>query len=246
MHETALVVMARYPQAGTTKTRLARILGDETTLALYRAFLIDLAGHFAGAACDLYWAYTPAEVDYDAFIRTLIPHQAQQTHSFPQQGGDLGERLLQAFRWTYRQGYRTTIVISSDSPHITNALIVQAEQALQDADVVLGPADDGGYYLIAMREPHDVFQMIPMSTSRVAAQTVARAGELGLRVRLLQSLFDVDEYPDLLRLADLLHTRTTRAPATAAVIASLRSIYDHDSRHTCDPVRRPFAALDLS
>jgi hypothetical protein len=245
MPETALVVMARYPQAGTTKTRLARILGDETTLALYRAFLIDLAAHFAGAACDLYWAYTPPEVDYASFIHALIPHQARH-HSFPQQGGDLGERLQHAFRWTYRRGYRATILISSDSPHITNELIVQAGQALLEADVVLGPADDGGYYLIAMREPHDVFSMIPMSTSLVAAQTIARAGELGLTVRLIPSLFDVDEYPDLLRLADLLHTRATRAPATAAVIASLRSIYDYESCHTCDSARRFSATFDLS
>lgn len=246
MPDTALVVMARYPQAGTTKTRLARVLGDETTLALYRAFLIDLAGHFAGTAYDLYWAYTPPEVDFASFLYTLIPEVAHFTRYFPQQGRDLGERLLHAFRWTHRRGYRATIVISSDSPHITREPVMRAEQALREADVVLGPAEDGGYYLIAMREPHDMFSMIPMSTSLVAAQTIARAGELDLAVHQIQSLFDVDEYSDLLRLAELLHTRSALAPATAAVIASLRSTYDHDSYHLCDTARRPFAALDLS
>lgn len=246
MPETALVVMARYPQPGTTKTRLARILGDETTLKLYRAFLIDLAGHFAGPEYDLYWTYTPAEVDYASFIRTLVPRLAHHTHSFPQQGVDLGERLLHAFRWTHRQGYRSTIVIGSDAPHITREMIAQAGRALQEVDVVLGPADDGGYYLIAMREPHDVFSTIPMSTSVVAARTIARAEKLGLKTRLIQPLFDVDEYADLLRLADLLRTNSALAPATAALIASLRSIYDRDSLYTCDTARRHSAALDLS
>ena len=64
MPDTALVVMARYPQIGTTKTRLARTIGDEETVRLYRAFLTDLAHKFAGHMCDLHWAYTPPEVDY--------------------------------------------------------------------------------------------------------------------------------------------------------------------------------------
>ena len=246
MPETALVVMGRYPLPGMTKTRLARVLGDETTLKLYQAFLTDLAGHFAASEYDLHWTYTPAGVDYASFIRTLVPELACHTRVFPQQGNDLGERLLHAFRWTHRRGYRSTIVIGSDSPHITHAMVAQARQALQEVDVVLGPADDGGYYLIAMREPHDVFSTIPMSTCLVAAQTIARADRLGLTTRLIQPLFDIDEYADLLRLADLLRTNSALAPATAALIANLRSIYDHDRFQACDTASRHSAALDLS
>lgn len=246
MSDVALVVMARYPQPGTTKTRLARSLGDAETHRLYQAFLTDLAGHFAGPDFALHWAYTPADVDYAAFVRELVPDLAGYTHSFPQQGADFGARLLHAFQWTQRQGYAAAIVIGSDSPHITRALVCQAQAALQEADVVLGPADDGGYYLIAMREPYDVFTNIPMSTSVVTALTVARARELGLAVKLIDPLFDVDEYADLLRLAELLRVDHALAPATSAVITSLRSeLYDHDSTYVCDPTGRYPAALDL-
>jgi rSAM/selenodomain-associated transferase 1 len=223
MPDTALVVMARYPLPGTTKTRLARTLGDEATLKLYQAFLIDLASRFAGPDYDLYWAYTPAEVDYDAFIHTLVPELAPYTRSFPQQGADLGERLLHAFQWTRQQGYASTIVIGSDSPHISRAMVAQAQKALQETDVVLGPADDGGYYLLAMRAPHDVFSNIPMSTSVVTALTLDKASQQGLTTKLIAPLFDIDEHADLLRLADLLRADSALAPATAACLASSRS-----------------------
>lgn len=245
MSDTALVVMARYPLPGTTKTRLARTLGDKETRKLYQAFLIDLANHFASTDCDLYWAYTPAAIDYTAFIDTLVPHLAGASRSFPQQGTDFAARLLHAFQWTRQQGYASTILIGSDSPHVTRELVSQAREALQEANVVLGPADDGGYYLIAMREPHDVFSDIPMSTSAVTALTLARATRLGLTTRLIEPLFDVDEYTDLLRLAELLRLNSALAPATAALIASQRSLYDHDSIHACDPAARHPAALDL-
>ena len=245
MSDTALVVMARYPQAGTTKTRLARTLGDQETLKLYQAFLTDLASHFTGPDYDLHWAYTPAGVDYTAFMDSLVPDLARYTYSFPQQGADLGERLLHAFQWTSEHGYASTILIGSDSPHITREIVQQAEEALREADVVLGPADDGGYYLIAMRTPYDVFREIPMSTSAVAAMTIARASVLGLTVRLIEPLFDVDEHADLLRLAALLRSNSELAPATAALLADLRSSYDRDRLSDCDTTGSYSATLDL-
>jgi rSAM/selenodomain-associated transferase 1 len=222
MPDTALVVMARYPQAGTTKTRLARAIGDEEAVHLYRAFLSDLAQRFATQTCDLHWAYTPAEVDYQAFLATLAPSLVPHMRAFPQQGADLGARLHQVFRWTYARGYRRTIVIGSDSPHLSFDIVAQARQALDEADVVLGPADDGGYYLIAMRRPHDVFRGIPMSTSLVTQLTFELARRQGLSVYTLEHVFDVDEVADLLRLAQLLQEDRSLAPATAAHLATLK------------------------
>jgi uncharacterized protein len=172
MPDTALVVMARYPQVGTTKTRLARTIGDEEAVRLYQAFLTDLAHKFAGHMCDLHWAYTPATIDYMSFMATLAPALTEYMRAFPQQGIDFGARLHHAFLWTHERGYQRTIVIGSDSPQISPQIIMQAQEGLDKADVVLGPADDGGYYLIAMRRPHDVFRDIPMSTSVVAQKTI--------------------------------------------------------------------------
>jgi uncharacterized protein len=224
MHDTTLVIMARYPQVGTTKTRLARTIGDEETVRLYRAFLTDLAHKFAGQAWALHWAYTPAEVDYLSFIATLAPTLIEHMHAFPQQGAGLGDRLHHVFRWTHDRGYQRTIVIGSDSPQISLKTVEQARKGLDQSDIVLGPADDGGYYLIAMRRPYDVFRDIPMSTSIVAQKTIELAESQGLKVHTLESLFDIDELPDLMRLAQLLETDCSLAPETATCLAAIKEL----------------------
>jgi rSAM/selenodomain-associated transferase 1 len=221
MSDTALVIMARYPEQGKVKTRLAHSLGDEATLNLYQAFLADLARRFANWSCDLHWAYTPANSEFATLATILALSYTSSGQCFPQQGHDLGERLHHVFRTTQVRHYPYTIVISSDSPHISRATIMQARQALETVDVVLGPAEDGGYYLVAMREPHDVFSGIPMSTEVVLQMTIAKAQSQGLSVHLLEPLFDVDELPELLRLAQLLQRNSSLAPATAAQLAYL-------------------------
>ncbi|HZT98137.1 MAG TPA: TIGR04282 family arsenosugar biosynthesis glycosyltransferase [Ktedonobacteraceae bacterium] len=227
MHDTALVVMARYPEVGKTKTRLARTIGHIEAVNLYQAFLTDLAQRFAGQEWNLHWTYTPAEVDYQRFITTLAPGLPMS--SFPQQGPDLGARLRHVFQWTHFHGFEHTIVIGSDAPHISREIIARAKSALDKADVVLGPADDGGYYLIAMRKPYDVFSGIPMSTPVVATMTIEAAQRQGLTVHLLESLFDVDELPDLVRLAQLLAADATHAPVTAAHLTTMRSLYESNT-----------------
>lgn len=208
--------MARYPEPGKTKTRLARTIGHHEAARIYQAFLTDLAQRFAGQEYDLHWTYTPGGVDYAAFVSRLAPTLVQYMRCFPQQGEDLGSRLHHAFRWTLERTYQRTIVIGSDSPHISREIVAQARRALDEADIILGPADDGGYYLIAMRKPYDVFSGIPMSTSIVTQRTIEMARQQDLTVRLLEPLFDIDELPDLLRLAQLLEADSALAPATAS------------------------------
>ncbi|MEO6892963.1 MAG: TIGR04282 family arsenosugar biosynthesis glycosyltransferase [Ktedonobacteraceae bacterium] len=224
MSDTALIIMARYPEPGKTKTRLAHTIGAVEAAQLYQAFLSDLAVRFGPSPYALHWAYTPPDVDYHRFVTSLAPEHAPSMSCFPQQGADFGARLLQAFRYTYAQGFVYTILIGSDSPHISMAIIDSARAALEEADVVLGPADDGGYYLIGMHEPHDVFSGIPMSTPVVKQMTIEQAQRQGLTVRLLETLSDVDEWPDLLRLARLLQVDRTLAPATAAYIDTIAHI----------------------
>src|SRR5439155_18825651 len=143
---------------------------------------------------------------------------------FPQQGIDLGARLHHVFRWTHDRGYQSTIIISSDSPQISPKIIAQAQKALNKADIVLGPADDGGYYSIAMRRPYDVFRDIPMSTSIVAQKTIELAQSLGLTVHTLENLFDIDELHDLLHLAQLLEADSSLAPETATYLATIKEL----------------------
>lgn len=225
--DTALIIMARYPEPGKTKTRLAHTLGNVEVAQLYQAFLTDLAQRFGGQDYTLLWAYTPPEIDYAKFVQTLTPAYSQPMRCFPQQGQDFGTRLLSAFQWAYEHGFQRTLLIGSDSPHISRTIIEHARASLAEADVVLGPSDDGGYYLIAMRQPYDVFSGIPMSTAVVTEMTVASALQQGLTTRLIDQLYDIDELPDLLRLAELLAVDSSQAPATAAYLTTMRSLYDY-------------------
>lgn len=221
MPDTALVILARAPQEGTGKTRLAATLGPKVTLQLYQSFLVDLAWRFGGQqSYTLHWAYTPLEADFQALLADLAPDLPVGA-LFPQVGADLGSRLHHAFRTTNERAFAKTILIGSDTPHVSRTTILQAEQALNQADVVLGPAEDGGYYLIAMRSPHDLFHDIPMSTPHVLSMTVQRARTLGLRVHLLESLVDVDDWTALTHLIDLLQAYPELAPATARCLTTL-------------------------
>lgn len=218
--DTALVIMARLPECGKVKTRLAKYLGQEQTLQLYQAFLADLAARFTGQPYDLLWAYTPPEADFATYLASLMPMSGQASKCFPQQGAELGSRLHHVFVSQVQQ-YRHVVVIGSDIPHMSHAVIERARQALDTVDVVLGPSDDGGYYLIAMREPHDLFSGIPMSTDAVLRLTIERAYQQNLTIHLLEKIFDIDEQPDLLRLAHLLRRDSSLAPATASCLAHL-------------------------
>lgn len=219
--DTALVIVARTPRLGEVKTRLAASLGPVVTLQLYQAFLADLAQRFASAdAWMLHWAYTPGPGDFARELARLVPGVCTDS-CFPQQGPDFASRLHQIFAETGARAFARTIVISSDSPQVSTALIAQARAALETADVVLGPAEDGGYYLIAMREPYDLFTGIPMSTDQVLRLTIERARALSLAVYLLDPLFDVDEEDDFWRLAHVLERDPSLAPTTAACIAQV-------------------------
>lgn len=214
---TALAVMARYPVVGEVKTRLARHIGAERACALYRAFLQDIEARFAGQRRTLVWAFYPPEKDFAALLTS-------GTRSLPQEGRDLGERLHNCFRRLCGDGFERVLIIGGDAPHVRDEWLDEAEASLDTADVVLGPSADGGYYLIAMCRPHDVFSGIRMSTPRVLAETRHKAETAGLRVHLLPVSFDIDEAGDLLRLRELLRNDrfATLLPSTAAVLRSWR------------------------
>ncbi|MHB1417133.1 MAG: TIGR04282 family arsenosugar biosynthesis glycosyltransferase [Chloroflexota bacterium] len=213
----ALAVMARYPQVGQVKTRLAVEIGAAAATDLYTGFLRDIYLRLSGPKRPwrLYWAYTPV----GRSLATLLG----EGNYVPQRGGDLGDRLHSVFRDLLGRGFRRVAIIGSDSPHLPVDWIEQAFAALAEADVVLGPADDGGYYLIGLRQAHDLFRGIAWSTEKVLAQTLERAKELGLTVALLPRTFDVDDGEGLDKLRDCLDGdgRRRELPHTSAVLAGL-------------------------
>ncbi|MGI8912189.1 MAG: TIGR04282 family arsenosugar biosynthesis glycosyltransferase [Chloroflexota bacterium] len=207
-----LALVARYPRPGTVKTRLAAAMGPQPVYALYCAFLRDLAERLAGGPWRLHWLYTPEDEPFATWLGTDQPASAQQ-------GATFNERLLNGFHALGRQHGRV-IIMSSDSPQVPPELVAQGFTLLDQHDVVLGPCDDGGYYLIGMRAPHDLFTGIAMSTPTVLAETLALAQQQGSSTALLPPTFDVDDMDGLLALTGWLDRESsTELPRTRALLA---------------------------
>lgn len=190
-HANQLLVFLRAPRLGSVKTRLAAALGAPAALEAYR----ELLGATVSALTDLTEVelrFTPD--DAEAELAGLAPAGWSRR---PQGPGDLGERLIRAFADSFANGARGTVVIGSDCPWIMAEDIAAAWLALEEVDVVLGPAADGGYWLIALRESHpQLFHGISWGQSSVLAETRHRAERLGLQVRVLRELADVDTAED--------------------------------------------------
>ncbi|MEB3225284.1 MAG: TIGR04282 family arsenosugar biosynthesis glycosyltransferase [Synechococcus sp.] len=186
-----LIIFTRYPIPGQTKTRLIPALGAEGAAHLQRQLTehtlqtvkaltdIDISIYFAGGSL-------PQMQDWLGDEWTL---QAQQ-------GKNLGDRLIHAFQTSNQQGYDKTVVIGIDCPGITSVILETAFLNLDAAEVVLGPALDGGYYLIGLRRNMpELFTDMPWGTEQVFQETQTRSQRLHLSLALLPSLQDID-YPE--------------------------------------------------
>ncbi len=214
--DRALIVMAKEPLAGSTKTRLSPPLSGQEAAELYRCFLLDTLELMRQVdSVQPIVAYLPDEAE--TFFRDLAP---PGFGFVPQVGADLGERLANVLARALKGKYRQAVVMDSDSPTLPLDYLRQAFRELDDptVDMVLGPCDDGGYYLVGLKSPCSaLFEEMVMSTSTVLAETLKRAQEQDLQVVCLPRWYDVDTYEDLGRLIDELasqphdqaqHTRT--------------------------------------
>jgi hypothetical protein len=191
--------MAKVPAAGEVKTRLCPPLTPAQAAGLARCFLLDRVGQLREIR-DVapIVAFTPPEREPE--LRPLLPEGVRVV---PQQGADLGARLDRLLTDLLAEGSGGAIAVDADSPTLPTDFIRQACAHLAGgaADVVLGPCDDGGYYLIGLRlAVPELFRDMPWSTPAVLGETVARTRRLGLRLALLQPWFDVDRGADLGRL----------------------------------------------
>ncbi len=210
MPHTAVVIMAKMPCPGQVKTRLCPPLTPWQAASLYRAFLFDkIAQVRTLTAARLAIAYTPASGE--DFFRDLAPDFTL----IPQQGTDLGERLKHSLEYFLNLGDTGVMAIDSDTPTLPTHYLQQAIDLLTKpaVDVVIGPSDDGGYYLIGIRALHRaLFVDMPWSTSVVLPETVRRAQALGLNIAWLPEWFDVDTPEDLARLRTTLSQTVGEAP----------------------------------
>jgi len=211
----AVIVMVKAPVPGTVKTRLVPPLTAESAAALAAAFVQDAVRN-ARQIADVLVAYSPA--DGNLLLESLLPDGLHWTE---QQGDNLGERMSAAMADAAASGFSPLVVIGTDSPTLPPARIAEAIQTLQSgtADVVFGPTEDGGYYLVGARQPQPgLFDGVAWSTEAALTQTAANAARLNLRCHLLPAWHDVDTGEDLVRLRRELEADLAvreRVPATA-------------------------------
>ena len=212
----ALLVIAKRPAPGQTKTRLSPPLHPEQAAALYECFLRDTLD-VARAVPHVSRLVHYAPDDAAGYFATLAPDFGLR----PQVGDNLGQRLDQVLTRCLREGFRQAVIMDSDSPTLPPAYVARAFSSLETADVVLGPCEDGGYYLIGLNQPQPrLLREVQMSTPHVLHDTLALAGQAGLRVALLPPWYDVDTAQELERLrADLALHANGAAPRTRAFLA---------------------------
>jgi rSAM/selenodomain-associated transferase 1 len=226
---TALAVMTKAPQAGRVKTRLTPPLSPQEAASLNTCFLRDTAAAILetakGSKAQGVGVYTPG--GSEAAYTGILP---EQFILVPQRGDAFGERLLAATDDLLHLGFDSLCLIDSDSPTVPKEAFARAVEILagQDDCVVLGPSDDGGYYLIGLKKTHHrLFEQIDWSTEQVLEQTIAAAREIGLPVRLLPTWYDVDDGVTLARLCRELFAKNGSdgggfaAPATRDFLSEL-------------------------
>ena len=219
----ALLVFVKLPVAGRVKTRLQPTLSPALAASLYRATVDDVFTALERPGrWGLFAFFSPTE--QERAFREWLPGS---TRLVPQSGTGLGERLANAFEWSHAQGYSRTIIVGTDMPTLGSDVLSDAFDALERADVVLGPSTDGGYYLVGWKEPRpELFEDVSWSTPEVLEQTIARIDDTGATYDLLPERTDIDTWQDALAVLEEIVSEdpdgeARLAPRTRALLTSL-------------------------
>ena len=192
MKEVALLIFQKNPELGKVKTRLGATLGDERALEIYHQLIEITLKEANKTSFDIfifYSSFLPKENSTELITRNV------------QKGEDLGEKMKNAFQEVLALGYQKAIIIGTDCPEIHAGILNQAAVELKNNELVIGPAEDGGYYLLGMKTlQKELFEEVQWSTESVLKQTLEKAETLGLKVSLLESLNDIDTEEDLKKL----------------------------------------------
>jgi rSAM/selenodomain-associated transferase 1 len=195
-HLNAVVIMAKSPLPNKVKTRLIQWLDPSTVSSLYYNFLLDKIEQVKNIEAHIFIAYTPENAA--DFFRTIIPPGFTLIN---QVGLDLGERLVNISKCLFNVGFKKVAILDSDTPNLPPEYIQKGFTLLNKSDVVLGPCEDGGYYLIGLKANQpQLFNGIPWSTPKVMELTIEKAQSSGLTICLLEKWYDIDTVDDLKRL----------------------------------------------
>ena len=192
----ALIIFARYPELGKVKTRLAKTIGNETALSVYKELLLYTHRITKNIAADKF-VFLSEQVSEDHF--PLWNYPINRFIIKIQEGNTMGERMFHAFRDLFASGYEQVCIIGSDCITLTQQNITDAFNHLEQYDAVIGPSADGGYYLLGMKKPHTfLFENKEWSSDRVLYSTIEDFRLMQLSFYLLPVLSDIDTEEDWL------------------------------------------------
>lgn len=186
----ALIIFARNPVRGKVKTRLAATMGDDKALSIYQSLLEHTVQITQQLPCDRYVFYADSISKNDVWPDDLYLKKNQE-------GKDLGQRMLHAFDTLFQQGYQRIIIIGTDCFELSSSILLDAFNALDEIEVVIGPSADGGYYLLGMRQFFPfLFEEKAWSTDTVYSSTVQQLAIQNIRYDTLPILNDIDTEDD--------------------------------------------------
>jgi uncharacterized protein len=214
----AIAVFVKAPYPGQVKTRLAREIGIEPATELYRCFTQDVLATVCATGMDCLIFFSPAHGQQmlQAWLGSGLAY-------YPQQGGDLGDRMVNAFREGFRLGYGGILLLGSDAPDLPPTILQEAIHGLQQGKSVIGPSRDGGYYAIGFTQQTfcpAVFEEIPWSTGEVYSLTLQRFAQAGYAVNALPLWSDIDVAEDLRAFLQR-HPETESASAALTYLKTL-------------------------
>ena len=192
MTDELLIIFAKNPVLGKVKTRIAKQIGDSNALDIYRALLLHTWEITKDIPYDKY-------VFYSDFIDSSDSFDIGYTKQI-QSGNDLGERMKNAFEYCFKKDYKQIVIIGSDNYELTQEMIENAFAKLYKTDIILGPAYDGGYYLLGIKKMHTmIFENKQWSTSHILNQTLKDIKSLKLNCVLMPKLNDIDTLEDIMQ-----------------------------------------------
>lgn len=193
----AIIVFQKHPKAGSVKTRLAVTIGAKKAANLYTLLIRHTHQQLSGLEAEIF-VFHKGPISTETYPK-------KGYHFYPQEAGDLGDKMQKAFQQVFKLGFEQILIIGTDCYELKSDHLRQAFDTLGHKDLALGPAADGGYYLLGLKKPCvTLFQGISWSTDSVLQQTLEKAKQQSLSFELLEKLRDVDRYEDLGELEQLL------------------------------------------
>lgn len=187
--KNALIIFTRNPELGKCKTRLAKTLGDQAALNIYKYLLQHTVNVSKKVNATRYVFYSETIPQNDIWDCTYFNKMLQK-------GNNLGERMQNAFEYLFHSGYKNVLIIGSDLLDLNETIVEQGFEKLEANDIVIGPAEDGGYYLLGMKRRHEnIFKNKDWGTQNVRIETLKDLEDCS--VSLLQELNDIDTFEDM-------------------------------------------------